>query len=100
VDNGRPLVPRHELVVDQATRWQDRQVAATSADDTTVVAFLPRGGTLTLDLRDVSHSLAVTWYQPLTGTYHRQETVQGGAEQTFTAPFGSAMAVLRLDVIN
>jgi hypothetical protein len=100
VDNGRTLVPRHELVVDQATRWQEWQVVATSADETAIVAFLPRGGTLALDLRDISHPLAVTWYDPLTGAYRSQSSVDGGAVQTFASPFGAAMAVLRLDVVN
>jgi hypothetical protein len=100
VDEGRSLVPRHDLVVGQAKQYQDWQVIARSADERTYVAFLPRGGAITLNLRSIQHPLAVTWYHPLTGEYRRQEAVSGGVERTFTAPFGSAMAVLRLDVID
>jgi hypothetical protein len=100
VDEGRPLVPRHDLVVGQAEQYQDRQVMAVSAEETTYVAFLPKGGAITLNLHAVRHPLAVTWYHPLTGEYLRQEAVLGGVDQTLTAPFGPAMALLRLDVIH
>jgi hypothetical protein len=100
VDEGRPLVPRHDLVVGQASQYQDWQVIAMSADKRTYVAFLPKGGAITLNLRAIQHPLAVTWYHPLTGEYRRQAAVPGRVERTFTAPFGSAMAVLRLDVID
>ena len=50
LDGGRPLQPRHELITNQATRSQDRMVMGVSADGLTYAAFLPHGGTISVDL--------------------------------------------------
>ena len=50
LDEGRPFQPRHGLIKNQATRYQDRMVLGVSADGMTYAAFLPKGGTISVDL--------------------------------------------------
>lgn len=50
------------------------------------VIYLPSGGSTTVNLSATSGNLSVEWYNPRTGTYQGQTTVQGGASRTFTAP--------------
>jgi len=50
------------------------------------VVYLPTGGSTTIDLSAATGTLSVEWYNPRTGTYRGQTTVQGGASRTFTAP--------------
>ncbi|MCG7849589.1 MAG: hypothetical protein MIO93_10485, partial [ANME-2 cluster archaeon] len=50
------------------------------------VVYLPSGGYITIDLSDVSGTLSVEWYNPHTGKYQGQTTVEGGAPRAFTAP--------------
>ena len=76
--SGRPLQPRHALIKNQATRYQDRMVVGVSADGLTYAAFLPKGGTISLDLTALAGTtVGVTWYNPLTGQYHDQGTTPG-----------------------
>jgi hypothetical protein len=97
LDGGRPLQPRHELITNQATRFQNRMVVGVSADGLTYAAFLPNGGTISLDLTAlVGTTVGVTWYNPLTGQYHDQGTTPGGAVHAFVSPFGASQAALVL----
>jgi len=96
LDGGRPLQPRHELITNQATRSQDRMVMGVSADGLTYAAFLPHGGTISLDLTSLEGRVESTWYNPLTGQYRKQDTVLGGAVCTFVSPFGASQSVLVL----
>jgi len=50
------------------------------------VIYLPNGGSTTVDLSSLPGSLNVEWYNPRTGTYQGQTTVQGGTSRIFTAP--------------
>jgi Putative collagen-binding domain of a collagenase len=83
LDGGRPLQPRHELITNQVTRYQERMVLGVSADGLTYAAFLPQGGTISLDLTALAGStVGVTWYNPLTGQYRDQGTTPGGGPCT------------------
>jgi hypothetical protein len=97
LDEGRQLQPRHELIQNQATRYQERMVLGVSADGLTYAAFLPKGETITVDLAALAGStVGVTWYNPLTGQYHDQGTTPGGAVHSFTSPFGASQSALVL----
>ncbi|MCG7850590.1 MAG: hypothetical protein MIO93_15640, partial [ANME-2 cluster archaeon] len=50
------------------------------------VLYLPSGASTTVDLTAASGTLSVEWYNPRTGTYQGQTTVEGSASRTFTAP--------------
>jgi hypothetical protein len=91
--------PRHELVTNQATPFQDCTVVGMSADGLTYAAFLPKGGTINLDLTTLAGAtVGVTWYNPLTGQYHDQGTTPGGAVHAFVSPFGASQSALVLMV--
>jgi len=94
LDEGRPLVPRHELIRNQATSYANKMVIGVSSTGTTYAAFLPRGGTIALDLGELSGPAGVKWYNPFTGTYAGQTSTTGGTIRSFTAPFGTAQAIL------
>jgi hypothetical protein len=97
LDAGRPLQPHHELIMNQATRAHERMVLGVSADGLTYAAFLPQGGTISVDLTALAATtVGVTWYNPLTGQYHDQGTTSGGAVRAFVSPFGTSQAALVL----
>lgn len=97
LDEGRPLQPRHALIKNQATRYQDRMVLGVSTDGMTYAAFLPNGGTINIDLTALAGmTVGVTWYNPLTGQYHDQGTTSGGTVRSFTSPFGASQSALVL----
>jgi len=97
LDEGRPFQPRHELIQNQARHYRDRMVVGVSADGMTYAAFLPRGGTIRLDLKALAGTvIGVTWYNPLTGQYHDQGTTSGGAVRAFVSPFAASQSVLVL----
>jgi hypothetical protein len=97
LDGGRPLRPRHTLIKNQATRYEDRMVLGVSTDGMTYAAFLPKGGTISVDLTAlVETTVMVTWYNPFTGQYRAQGTVPSGAVRSFVSPFGANQSVLVL----
>jgi hypothetical protein len=97
LDGGRPFQPRHTLIKNQATRYQDRIVLGVSADGMTYAALLPNGATIDIDLTALAGTtVGVTWYNSLTGQYRDQGTVPGGAVRSFTSPFGGSQAALVL----
>jgi fibronectin type 3 domain-containing protein len=99
LDEGRPFQPRHGLIKNQARRYQDRMVLGVSADGMTYAAFLPKGGTISVDLKALAGTtIGVTWYNPLTGQYHDQGTTSGGAVRSFVSPFGARQSALVLMV--
>jgi hypothetical protein len=72
-------------------------VVGVSADGLTYAAFVPNGGTISLDLTALAGTtVGVTWYNPLTGQYREQDTVLGGAVRTFVSPFGASQSALVL----
>jgi PKD repeat protein len=97
LDNGRPLVPRHELVSNQKTPWQEKMAVGVSTDGATYVAFLPQGGAIALDLSELHGTASYAWYHTLDAAYAGHGTTTGGAVQTFTSPFGSVQAVLVIE---
>jgi hypothetical protein len=97
LDEGQPFQPRHELITNQAKRYRDRMVLHVSADGMTYAAFLPKGGTISVDLTALAGTtVGVTWYNPLTGQYYDQGTTSGGAVRSFVSPFGTSQAALVL----
>jgi Protein of unknown function (DUF4038)/Bacterial Ig domain/Domain of unknown function (DUF5060)/Putative collagen-binding domain of a collagenase/Carbohydrate binding domain len=97
VDNGRALIPRHNLIQDQTRDHQDRQVLASTADGSEYVAYLPNGGTVRIDLSGLRASaLTVSWFNPLTGASTNDVTRAGGGVQRFESPLGEAMVLLRI----
>ena len=50
------------------------------------IIHLPTGGSTTINLSQATGTLDVEWYNPRTGNYQDQTTVEGGASRTFTAP--------------
>ena len=52
------------------------------------LAYLPSGGSITLNLSATPENLLVEWFNPANGTTVQSGIVPGGANQQFTAPFG------------
>ena len=52
------------------------------------LVFIPGGGSVTLNLSEVSGTLNVEWFNPSTGVATPGAPVAGGPSQTLTAPFG------------
>jgi len=97
LDGGWPFQPRHGLIKNQATRYRDRMVLGVSSDGMTYAAFLPKGGTISVDLKALAGTtVGVTWYNPLTGQYRDQGTTPGGVVRSFVSPFGSGQSALVL----
>ncbi len=49
------------------------------------IVYLLEGGRVTLDLSDTSENLKAQWYNPRTGEYNDQETIDGSKLQAFNA---------------
>jgi len=97
LDGGWPFQPHHELIMNQATGSQDCMVVGVSTDGLTYAAFLPKGGTISLDLTALAGTtVGVIWYNPLTGQYRDQDPTPGGAVQAFVSPFGTSQSALVL----
>lgn len=59
------------------------------------IVYLPLGGEVTVNLRDVSGSFSVEWFNPNTNESKMGEKIEGGEEQVLTSPFGGAGTVKR-----
>lgn len=62
---------------------------------TEYLVYLPRGGTVSVDLSAASGELALVWFNPSTGEDTGADRVVGGDKREFTAPF-SGHAVLHV----
>jgi len=51
-----------------------------------LAAYLPSGGSITLDLSGLAGRLEASWFDPLGGAWGEKFTVQGGRPEKFTAP--------------
>ncbi len=51
------------------------------------LVYIPDGGAVTVNLSATSGDLTVEWFNPGTGTSTQGGTIQGGKQQTLTAPF-------------
>ncbi len=56
-------------------------------DHAELLAYLPDGGTVVMDLRGCPGMLKVEWFNPDVGKTHAAPDVQGGARQPLAAPF-------------
>ena len=98
---GRPwfrLVPdeKHRFVTagygqptaDGNVDSSDYVTAAATPDGTFAVAYLPTGGTITVDLARLKRPVHVSWYDPTNGTYRAVSTApfRGSGSVQFTAP--------------
>jgi hypothetical protein len=52
------------------------------------LAYLPSGGSITINLSATAGTLSVEWFNPTNGNTVAGGTVNGGANRQFTAPFG------------
>jgi hypothetical protein len=68
-------------------------LANLATEGTEYLVYLPRGGSVTVNLSAASGQLSVEWLNPSTGTTSAGGTTTGGASHSFTAPF-SGDAVL------
>jgi len=60
------------------------------------LVYLPKGGSVTVDLSAAPGKLAVEWFSPRSDTWHKGAAVRGGAPCRFTPPFqGDAILYLR-----
>jgi hypothetical protein len=80
--NLEKMVPHGELA---STRYALAYPVASGAE---YLVYLPSGGTRTVDLRAVSGTLTVEWFNPSDGTTTIGGTTTGGAIRSFTPPFG------------
>jgi hypothetical protein len=62
-----------------------RNPAASGAE---YLAYLPNGGSISINLSSTQGTLTVEWFNPATGATIAGGTVNGGANRQFTAPFG------------
>jgi hypothetical protein len=51
------------------------------------LAYLPSGGSMTMDISAAQGTLTVEWFDPENGTVAENGTVEGGSTRTITAPF-------------
>jgi hypothetical protein len=60
------------------------------------VVYLPEGGEVAVDLSTVSGSFAVEWIHAASGSSRPADSVAGGGQRSFKAPFsGDAVLYLR-----
>jgi len=64
--------------------------------DAEYLVYLPKGGSVTVDVSAAAGELAVEWFDPAKGKAARAKAVRGGAKRTFKPPFPGE-AVLYLD---
>jgi hypothetical protein len=60
--------------------------AYVGASESELVAYLPHGGGLELELKDWPSSLRARWFNPREGKYGDEWTVQGAGKREFRAP--------------
>ncbi len=71
-------------------------LARASSSGAEYLAYLPSGGSITINLSATSGTLTVEWFNPSSGTTVSGGTVNGGATRTLTAPFsGDAVVYLK-----
>jgi len=94
VDGGRALIPRPDLVLNQPGAWNDGMPVGVTGNLSKLVAHLPTGGTIELDLSELPAATSFEWYDPLAGSYTPGGTATPGTPRSFTSPLGSNQAVL------
>ncbi|MFV1857918.1 MAG: DUF5060 domain-containing protein [Anaerolineales bacterium] len=57
-------------------------------------AYLPNGGSISIDLTGTSGEFRVSWFNPRDGSYTEQSSVSGGSVRTLAAPFGGDAVLL------
>jgi len=82
------MVPRNELA-------SSRYCMANPGKE--YLIYLPEGGSVTVDLRDVGGALSVEWFNARRAESKTAERAQGGAKRIFASPFGGDDAVLHLE---
>jgi hypothetical protein len=79
--NMKDMTPQNSL------SSSDYCLANPAADGAEYLVYLPSGGSATVDLSAASGDLKVEWFNPSDGAAQDGETVTGGAQLNFTAPF-------------
>ena len=72
-------------------------LANPAASGAEYLAFLPAGGSVTLDLSATTRSLSVEWFNPASGGFVAAAAVTGGAPRSISAPFDGPAVVLVRD---
>jgi len=88
--NLRAMVPRNELA---STGYCLADVGKE------YLIYLPEGGSVTVDLRDVVGPVSVQWFNAKSGKSKTAEGTRGGAKRTLASPFRSSDAVLHLKAL-
>lgn len=71
-------------------------LAKPTASAAQYLAYLPTGGSVTIDLRATKGKLTIEWFNPSNGSKFDGGTVKGGAKRILTAPFsGDAVVYLK-----
>jgi len=84
------MTPRNKLA---STGYCLAKAAKRSAE---YLVYLPKGGGVTVDLSAASGEMAVEWFNPQSGKWHKGAAVRGGASRKLTAPFqGDAVLYVR-----
>ena len=80
--NLAAMTPRGDLC---STGYCLANPTATGAE---YLVYLPSGGSITVNLTSVSEQLMVEWFNPSTGVTTAGGSINGGANRSFTPPFG------------
>jgi hypothetical protein len=62
------------------------------ASPSELIAYLPKGGTVTLDLTGLQGRLEARWFDPRNGTWGESFVVEGGGSRELTSPGGDDWA--------
>lgn len=100
IDNGRCLIPRHELIVNRKLDYRNKSVFAMTENGTKYVGFLHQGGKIQIDLRSVSKRLCGKWFNTTTGEYGKMFSIRGGDVRSCISCFGSTPSLIVLEVID
>jgi hypothetical protein len=80
-----------EMVPDDVLVKAGNIFAMTSTNE--LAAYLPTGGSVTLDLSKLTGQLEARWFDPKEGAWGKKVAVQGGRPEKITAPTGNDWAL-------
>jgi hypothetical protein len=81
------LEPAHELIRNQSSSPTERMVLARSKDGDLLVAYVPHGDGIEVDMASMRGVQAARWYDPVAGTFANGETrIMPQGAHTFRAP--------------
>jgi hypothetical protein len=81
------LVPHDELIKAASSGSPGSDVILSAKVGEEYVVYSKFGGTIGVDLSGASGALNLEWYNPRSGVFQGQTTINGGSVQSFTTPF-------------